>query len=64
MVRLNRFFAAVTSSGARGVLILLGCVALVIVVVLCWYVILTTTYWTQWATIFCAYVMEQHFWIC
>ena len=34
MVRLNRFLAAVTSSGARGILILLGCVALVIVVVL------------------------------
>ena len=34
MVRLNRFFAAVTSSGARGVMVVLGCVALVIVVVL------------------------------
>ena len=40
MVRLNRFFAAMTTSGARQVLILLGCVALVIIVVLCWYVIL------------------------
>ena len=35
MVRLNRFFAAMTSSGARQILILLGCVALVIVVVIC-----------------------------
>jgi hypothetical protein len=34
VVRLNRFFAAVTSSGAREVLIVLGCVALVIIVVL------------------------------